>query len=491
MLSPQLKNQHLLWRSGFGPLAADIPGLSDKHPDKLYTSIREASLQVPKDIIVTEKSMKEVMMDNRSLGNKTTGRDSASAITKKEIRQRTKEQLKELNLAWMREMITSPAQLREKMSLFWHGHFASRSINIYFQQLLLNDIRKNALGSFADLLKTVSKSASMLSFLNNQQNRKAHPNENFAREVMELFTMGRDNYTETDVKEAARAFTGWGFDIDGAFRYRSFAHDDGTKTFLGRTGNFTGDDVLNIILEQKATARFITQKIYRYFVNETADTEKINWLADRFYQSHYSIQELMNDIFNSEAFYETKNIGAKIKSPVELLVGIRRILPMQMENEGVQLLLQKALGQLLFYPPNVAGWPGGKSWIDSSTLMLRLRIPQLLKDDDTFYITTKQDDDVQMGMSDKSSNVKSGNPKQLGNSGFQLRANIDWESFTKAFADVKRDNLFLAIKNTLLQTTAFSPDEKTVEKIADSNTRETYIQTVAIALMSTPEYQTC
>ena len=481
----------MLWRTGFGFAANDIPHLSAKPSDQLYASVRASSMASPKDILITSNSLKEVMMDNKSLGNKVMGRDSLSAATKKEIRQQTKEDLKELTLAWMNEMITSPAQLREKMSLFWHGHFASRTINIYFQQILLNTIRNNALGNFGDLLKAVSKTASMLSFLNNQQNRKQHPNENFAREVMELFTMGRGAYTEQDVKEGARAFTGWGFDIDGNFKFRPFFHDDGSKKFLGKEGAFDGDDVLNIILEQKQTATFITRKIYKYFVNEMVDENEVSRLAGRFYQSHYNIQSLLDDIFTGKPFFEEKNVGANIKSPVELLVGIRRTLPMQMENEGIQLLLQKALGQLLFYPPNVAGWAGGKSWIDSSTLMLRMRIPQLLKNDDTFFITTKQDDDVQMGMSDKSSNVKSGNEKRLGNDGFQLRANIDWASFTKGFADVKRDDLYTTLESTLLQVPSASVNENAVQKITDSSSRESYIQTTAIALMSTPEYQMC
>ena len=178
-------------------------------------------------------------------------------------------------------MINSEAQLREKMSLFWHGHFACRVMNIYFQQQLLDIIRENALGNFGDLLHEVSKSPAMLSFLNNQQNKKQHPNENFAREVMELFTMGRGNYTEEDVKEGARAFTGWGFNLQGEFVYRPFQHDNGKKTFLGKTGNFDGDDIIDILLEQKQTAKFISQKIYKYFVNDTPDIEKIEWLAEQ------------------------------------------------------------------------------------------------------------------------------------------------------------------------------------------------------------------
>src|SRR4030095_12734086 len=193
-----------------------------------------------------------------------------------------RESIKSLNLAWLNEMIHSAAQLREKMSLFWHGHFASRNLNILYQQQLLDAIRRNALGNFGDMLREVSKSAAMINFLNNNQNKKDHPNENFAREVMELFTMGRGNYTEQDVKEAARAFTGWGANIKGEFVFRKGQHDSGAKTILGKTGNFNGEDVLNIILDKPATAYFISYKVYKYFVNENADMEKVEWLGDRF-----------------------------------------------------------------------------------------------------------------------------------------------------------------------------------------------------------------
>jgi uncharacterized protein (DUF1800 family) len=273
-------------------------------------------------------------------------------------------------------MIDSEAQLRERMAFFWHGHFASRNINIFFQQQLLDVIRQNALGSFRDLLHGVSTSAAMLNFLNAQQNKKGHPNENFAREVMELFTMGRGNYSENDIKEAARSFTGWSANIKGDFQFRKFQHDEESKTVLGKTGNFSGEEVLDILLDRKETAKYISQKIYRFFVNEQTDTNKIEWLAERFYKSNYSIGRLMEDIFTSDWFYEEKNMGVKIKSPIELLAGMQRMLPMQADNEESLLLIQRILGQLLFYPPNVAGWPGGKAWIDSSSLMMRMRIPQ-------------------------------------------------------------------------------------------------------------------
>lgn len=181
---------------------------------------------------------------------------------------------------------------------------------------------------------------------------------------------------------------------------------------MGQTGHFTGDDVLDILLEQKQTAQFITRKIYRYFVNEQVDDARISWLSGRFYQSNYDIKALLQDIFMSDWFYEEQNIGSKIKSPVELLVGIRRTLPMEIDNGDIQLTLQRLLGQLLFYPPNVAGWPGGKNWIDSSSLMLRLRIPQLIYASEELNMKPKDDDDQMMGRMD-TKNIKKPMAKRM------------------------------------------------------------------------------
>ena len=286
-------------------------------------------------------------------------RQAASSDSRRNFQQQSKQAIKSLNLLWLDEMVHSKAQLREKMAFFWHGHFASRNLNIFYQQLMLDTIRQDALGSFRDLLHGVSKSAAMLFFLNAQQNRKGRPNENFAREVMELFTLGRGHYTEADVKEAARAFTGWGANLEGEFQFKQMQHDTGVKTVLGKTGNLTGEDVLDILLAQKRTAQFITEKIYRFFVNEKTDKAKVDWLAGRFFSNDYSIAKLMEDIFTADWFYDAKNIGAIIKSPIELFAGIRRMLPMEIENNEAQLLVQKLMGQTLFYPPNVAGWPGG------------------------------------------------------------------------------------------------------------------------------------
>jgi len=170
------------------------------------------------------------------------------------------------------------------------------------------------------------------------------------------------------------------------------------------------------------------------------------------------------------------------------LVGIRRLLPMQLENEDIQILFQRALGQWLFYPPNVAGWAGGKNWIDSSTLMLRLRIPMLIKDDDTFQLTAKTDDDQQMGMMEQQ--AKGVGKNALAKVGFRVRANVDWEQYCKQFDTIARADLYKAIMNKVLQT-GVSIDESITASMVDSSTRESYIKTLTVALMSTPEYQLC
>jgi len=333
----------------------------------------------------------------------------------------------------------------------------------------------------------VSKSPSMLQFLNNQQNKKGSPNENFAREVMELFTMGRGNYTENDVKEAARAFTGWGYNLQGDFVFRKFQHDAGSKTIFGKTGNFSGDDVINMLLEKPETAVFITKKVYSFFVNEQTNNTHIEWLAQRFYDNNYDLKKLLQDIFTNDWFYQEKNVGNKIKSPIELIAGIRRFLPLELENEQSQLLFQKVLGQILFYPPNVAGWPGGRTWIDSSTLMVRLQMPQVLAAKETLIIKAKNDDDVNMGQMMEQQQRIARN-KAYANKG--AAADIDWSLVLKVFEKTKRDQLPQKIADTLLQSKSRINDTVLNKHIA-ADSRENFIKTSVIQLMATPEYQLC
>ena len=478
-----------MWRAGFGPAVEQLGDLNKYSPKQFYKALQKASEKRPEYIDVADDYLKGLMMGIEEVGRQQ--KKEMDEDQRKQVQQKNRQGVRNLNMFWMHEMVNTGAQLREKLGFFWHGHFACRNLNVFYQQGLLDIIRRNALGSFRTMLHEVSKSAAMLNFLNNQQNRKDHPNENFAREVMELFTLGRGNYTEEDVKEAARSFTGWSSNLKGEYVFRRFQHDVGKKTVLGKTGNLTGEEVLDHLLEQKQTAKFITQKMYKFFVNDTPDEKNIEWLADRFYKNDYDISKLCEDIFTSDWFYEDKNIGVKIKSPVELLTGIQRMLPMKLESEESLMLLQRVLGQLLFYPPNVAGWPGGKAWIDSSTLMMRMRIPQMLNDQDELNVKPKDDDDTMMGRkNDKNEDPKVKGQKQMGKLGKPILVNIDWTKYVKNFDPVKREKLLTDMNSVLLVTNKAVSDDL-IKKFSDESGREDFIKSATIQIMSTPEYQLC
>jgi uncharacterized protein (DUF1800 family) len=469
--------QHLLWRMGFGPRTKSWENWSALPAASWWPKLRDESLTAPNHFDVVDGVVKGLLMGVGELG-KMERRD-LDKDQKRQLRKQSREDLQNLNLLWLEEMTHSKAQLREKMALFWHGHFASRNINILYQQQLLTVVREHALGNFADLLRGVSKSAAMISFLNNQQNKKQHPNENFAREVMELFTLGRGNYTENDVKEAARAFTGWNHRLDGEFVFRLRDHDAGSKTVLGKTGNFKGDDILDILLEKRETARFIARKLYKFLVNETiVPEERIVWLGDRFFESGYKILRLLEDIARSDWFYATENQGSKIKSPIELWVGMRRAIPMELADPESQLVLQKALGQILFYPPNVAGWPGGRNWIDSSSLMLRLRIPQLLYTNQDLDVRGKTDDDQQMGEAAKGQMRR-------------LSAIMDWQPAMDLFAKTPDNELIKKMADFLWAVPTKNLPLEVLQKNTDRSSRAALLQTSMVQLMATPEYQLC
>jgi uncharacterized protein (DUF1800 family) len=244
-------------------------------------------------------------------------------------------------------------------------------------QMYVNNLKKHAMGNFGDFLKDVSRQPSMLKYLNGRQNRKASPNENFARELLELFTLGEGQYTEKDVREAARAFTGYSHNFNGDFIFRRFQHDSGQKTFFGATENFNGDDIIDRILKEKQCARFVCTKVYRYFVNPVPNQLHIDELTEVFYKD-YNISRLMRYLFVQDWFYGKEHRGVKIKSPIDLLSSMYRIWPYSFSDEMSSIKIQKILGQSLLEPPNVAGWPGDKNWIDTNTLMVRLKLPSLL-----------------------------------------------------------------------------------------------------------------
>jgi len=479
-VSEKLQLQHLAWRAGFGEPLPVITKWTDKRRKEIVNKILIGKKDTLDAVAVISESD---LPDYRKVKD-------MNAEQRKQVQQMNRQGVKDLNIAWTHAMINSEHPLREKMALFWHGHFACRTQNVLYNQQLLQVIRENALGNFGELLSAVSKTPAMLSFLNNQQNRKQHPNENFAREVMELFTMGRGNYTEKDIKEAARAFTGWGFDGSGHFVFRERIHDDGEKEVLGKRGNFNGDDMLKILLDNKQTAHYITAKIYRFFVNETTvDDARVTMLANKFYHSGYDIKSLMREIFMADWFYNEQHIGNRIKSPVELLVGLRRSIPMEFEKEEVMLLFQGILGQQLFYPPNVAGWPGGRSWIDSSSLMFRLRMPQVILYSQELR-TKPKDITPEMGEGQNYKMTLELNDSLRKLYARRVNATINWDAYVQNYKDIPRERLADEIAGALLVKNS-GASKPLLDKYADSSTRENYIKTVTIDVMSTPEYQLC
>jgi uncharacterized protein (DUF1800 family) len=399
-MTTQQQVQHLLWRAGFGPRPHDVA--PNPAPRKVLRQLlRDSEAYQPLDGPLMRYREEAVMaaapaMDPKqeplALANGAPKKGELTAEQRKEQNRQIRDAFYAMNAGWLQRMATSPAQLREKLTFFWHGHFACRVRRPDLALQLNNTIRRLALGKFTDLLLAVAREPAMLQFLNNQQNRKQHPNENFAREVMELFTIGRGQYSEQDVKEAARAFTGWGFDAQGQFQFRARQHDDGPKTFLGQTGNFGGEDVLRLLTQRRETARFLTTKLYRFFVNDQPDPRHIEPLAEAFYASGYDVQDLLERMFSADWFYDAAHVGTRIKSPVELLVGLQRQAGLAPADGQKLVFWQKALGQTLFQPPNVAGWPGGRSWIDSSSLLLRLQLPQVLLKQAEVNIALKDDD---------------------------------------------------------------------------------------------------
>ena len=292
----------------------------------------------------------------------------------------------ELRGWWLREMLASASPLTEKMTVFWHNHFVSsmqkvRAPQLMYRQNLL--LRKHALGNFGELLHAVAKDPAMIIYLDGATNRKGEPNENFAREVMELFTLGEGHYGEQDVKQAARAFTGWGLDLDsGEFRARPALHDEGVKTVLGKSGNFDGAAVLDILLARPECAAFIVAKLWREFVSPVPDRAEVERIAARFRDSGYDIKAALRALLTADALYAPANRASLTKSPVDLVVGTLRQFNFEIGEPAPFVVQLRNFGQDLFAPPNVRGWVGGDRWINSSTLLARKQLLERLFDAD-------------------------------------------------------------------------------------------------------------
>jgi len=365
---------HLLRRTGFGASQADIAKYTGMAAGRAVESLvrfpSTASLPAPENVY----SPLAVLQQYGPRGFKDLPLAERRAI-QKGIREQELASTVSLQLWWLNRMLATPAPLQERMAFYFHGHFTSTAVQkgvspalIFAQNQLF---RANALGNLRELTRAVSKDPAMLVYLDNASNVAEHPNENFARELMELFTLGVGHYTENDVRESARAWTGWEFD-----RYTQTAvfnprrHDDGVKTFLGQTGNFTGDDIVNIIFAQPQCARFFAASLLGTFVYNDPEPRLVDEVAALLRNNDFELAPVVSAILRSNVFYSERAYRALVKSPVEFVVGTYKTLGLPQFDTTILAQLRQ-MGQVLFYPPNVAGWPGGANWLTSDMMIAR------------------------------------------------------------------------------------------------------------------------
>lgn len=448
--------KHLYWRVGFGVLPNQLMELSEKSKAEIIDNLfKESKTYTP--LTLNKDKIETLMLSFKE--------------NRMEIQKMSRQKIKTLNIAWVDRLSTTNQILREKMTLFWSNHFSCKDNNYIYTENFHNTLRKHALGNFKDFVNAVSKEAAMTKYLNTKQNKKKKPNENFARELMELFTLGVGHYTESDIKESARAFTGYSHNVNGDFLLKKQQHDTGLKTFFGETGSFTGEDIIDLILKKKQCAKYVCGKIYAYFVNTKINDAHVEQMAEVFYKD-YNIANLMRFVLMSNWFYEDKNIGNKIKSPIEFLVGMKTTVPFQFKNKKRLLHIENVLGQVLFNPPNVAGWKGGKSWIDSNTIILRLKLPSLLLND--AYIS-KIEINSNTTNAERKAMLKKRNSKQY-------QTNTNWQVFQSNFKNVATQDL-----EDYLLTCKINPEAAQYLSALKKESKREY----CIQIMSLPEYQMC
>ena len=352
---PRVRVSHLLRRAGFGASAGELDRYAAMGPS--------AAAQALLDYSKSSNAGLEAQLPKIDF---TAIRPGAGAAA--------------IQGWWLQRMAETARPLEEKMTLFWHGLLTSGLDKAGPEQMFVQNqlFRQHALGNFDDLLKAVSKDPAMMVYLDTETNRKGKPNENYARELMELFTTGIGHYSENDVRESARAFTGWTLTGSKQLRYTTSStfvarlHDEGAKTFLGKTGNFTGDDIVSMLVPLRATAERLSTRLFSFFAYPNPETEVVQHLADVFQKSRYNVGAVVKEIFSLDAFYSEKAYCGLVKSPAEIVAQTIKATGADDRSYQLAAAAMAPMGQVLFYPPNVAGWPAGTSWINSSTLLARI-----------------------------------------------------------------------------------------------------------------------
>lgn len=362
--------RHLLARTGFSPTLAEVRAVSTLERRVAIDRMLESPPTRAQSAPPAWTADTEVLVRRRPTREELVALNTAQLV-----------QVSELRGWWLNEMIITPTPLVERMTLFWHNHFTSGRQKVRFPQLMYTQnalLREHALGNFATLLHAASKDPAMILYLDAASNRRGQPNENFAREVMELFTLGEGHYSETDIREAARAFTGWALDGNHKFSMRRALHDPAEKTILGQRGNFDGDGVLKILLAQPRTAEFIVEKLWREFVSPEPERAEVVRIAALFRNSGYEVRVALRELLLSQAFWSPVNRASLIKSPAEFVAGMLRQFAVPVSNAMPFSTAMVGMGQTLFDPPNVKGWPGGEAWINAATLLARKQFAERL-----------------------------------------------------------------------------------------------------------------
>jgi len=366
---------HLLRRAGFGGSPAEI----DNAGASAMNAAVDALLRFPaSDAPVPEPQSIDTSESRPSMAapRAPSSDASASLLEMRRARQALRRQQDRANVTWwLDRMLATPAPLQEKLTLFLHGSFATANnqkgvygLDIVEQNELL---RRYALGNWRELTHGIARDRAMLKYLDNARNVKAHPNENFARELMELFTLGIGNYTENDVRESARAFTGYTFRrLTGRFFFNAAQHDDGAKTFLGRTGNFTGDDAIDIIFAQPAAPKHFARRLLEFFVYTDPEPQLVDALAALIRKNDFDMAPVISTLLRSNVFYSERAYRALVKSPIEFVVGSYKLFGVpQMAPDTIAVL--RRMGQVPFHPESVKGWDGGAQWLNTQTILAR------------------------------------------------------------------------------------------------------------------------
>ena len=477
---------HLLNRAGFGATPDEIEHTRQKG---LIAAVRDLvdvkadAANVPPPAWAHPRNIQAQRMEIKSA--KDSGGDFKAKI--REVRMMEGDEMIDLRRWWLDRMLHGPAPLLEKMTLFWHGHFATsiQKVRDAYWMWLQNDmLRRNALGNFATLVKKISRDPAMMIYLDLQQSRREHPNENWARELMELFTVGIGNYSEQDIRESARAFTGYRIDFTTQqFRFAPFQQDHGSKTFMGRTGNLTGDDIIEALVTKPACGQFIGRKLWRFFVEDEPAPAVVDSVTATIRKHNFEIRPILRDIFSSAEFYSDSAMGNQIKSPVQYIVQTSKLLdaatppPLAIQNA------MRQMGQILFAPPNVKGWDGGKQWISTSTLLFRYNFSNYLINGDAIVPANarqpRQGADVGFGRAAQYAEQIKRDP-------------IDVGKLVPANARAKPGEVVDLLAKRLFQT---RPDQKEIDAftkflesrgpdVTDANLRE-----LIHLMMSTPQFQ--